>query len=101
MDIVAKNGDWYKIKFGTGYGYIMAVKSGLQILPSTPTKQLKLTTTVKLYSEASMLSKNLGALAPQTVTVIEEKPVDGIRLKVLQVMLGLPEWIKISPIQKK
>ncbi|MFE0624789.1 SH3 domain-containing protein [Priestia aryabhattai] len=81
VNIVAKNGDWYKIKFGTGYGYIMAVKSGLQILPAKSTKQLKLTTTVKLYSEASMLSKNLGALAPQTVTVIEEKSSGWYKIK--------------------
>ena len=38
VDITAKNGDWYKIKFGKGYGYIMAVKSGLQILNSGTTK---------------------------------------------------------------
>ena len=29
--IVAKRGDWYKIKYRKGYGYIMAVKTGVKI----------------------------------------------------------------------
>ncbi|WP_052404744.1 SH3 domain-containing protein [Bacillus rubiinfantis] len=32
VQIVSKRGDWYKIKFGRGYGYIMAVKTGLRVL---------------------------------------------------------------------
>lgn len=36
VEIAAKRGDWYKIKFGKGYGYIMAVKTGLTITSNNP-----------------------------------------------------------------
>ncbi|WP_066388544.1 SH3 domain-containing protein [Neobacillus mesonae] len=32
VQILAKRGGWYKIKYGKGYGYIMAVETGLKVL---------------------------------------------------------------------
>ena len=86
VTIVAKAGNFYKIKFGNGYGYISSNSSYITIQtskpPTTPvssTKKHSLTAKTTLYQTASFDKpyKNAnGAIvqvAPQTVTVLTQQ----------------------------
>lgn len=79
VEIVGKSGDWYKIKFGSGYGYI--IKTYVTIVadenqqkntanpPKPKANQLRLVETITLYNSPTnnpLPSK----VAPQTVNVI-------------------------------
>ncbi|MGE7122513.1 SH3 domain-containing protein [Peribacillus sp. NPDC046944] len=63
VTIVAKDGEWYKIKFGSGYGYIMAVSSGLQIT-ATPSNEVTYNATGKITATSGFnvrTSKNISS----------------------------------------
>ncbi|MED1468564.1 SH3 domain-containing protein [Bacillus salipaludis] len=72
VEIVAKSGDWYKIKYGTGTGWIMGENRYIEILPLSPiVSSLKVKYHVNLYTQPSLSSKSLGTIAPQTVKVMK------------------------------
>ncbi|MFD0826966.1 SH3 domain-containing protein [Neobacillus sp. M.A.Huq-85] len=72
VEIVAKAGDWYKIKYGTGTGWIMGGNRYIEILPLSPIiSSFKVKYNVTLYTQPSLSSKSLGTFAPQTVKVMK------------------------------
>jgi hypothetical protein len=95
VDIVAKYGDWFKIKFGSGYGWIMGGNGYVQITTPPPPAQNKLIVNyyVVLYSQPDSKSKNYGSIAPQTVTVLKNSGNGWYQIS----SWAEPVWIFINP----
>ncbi len=80
VNVVAQNGDWYKIEYGTGYGYVLksyvvlSTDSGSSSSSSTTsTTTAKTTSNVNLRSSASTSGTKLGTYVSGTqVTVLEK-----------------------------
>lgn len=72
VEITAKSGDWYKIKFGNGFGWIKSGNNNLTLLSFMPiVSKLKVNYDVDLYDQPSLLLKKNGSLTPQTVNVMK------------------------------
>ncbi|PKG24231.1 SH3 domain-containing protein [Niallia nealsonii] len=88
VNIVAKSGDWYKIKFGNGYGYIMAVKSGLVLIKKDPgetpfTAQGRITepSGFNVRSKPNASSTRLGGVYKNNTVNIVAKSGDWYKIK--------------------
>lgn len=68
IDITAKSVDWYKIKFGRTYGWILGTNGSVKI---TNISSIKVPYYVNLLSKPNFTSKNFGKIAPQTVYFIK------------------------------
>ncbi|MGG1396537.1 SH3 domain-containing protein [Bacillus salipaludis] len=98
IEIVAKSGEWYKIKYGTGTGWIMGGSRYIEILPLSPiVSSFKVKYNVNLYTQPSLSSKKLGTIAPQTVKVMKNN-INGWYQIVSSVGAT---WIYINPYPVK
>ncbi|PGY08071.1 SH3 domain-containing protein [Bacillus sp. AFS031507] len=94
VEISAKSGDWYKIKYGKGFGWIKSGNKNLFILPFMPIlSNIKITYDVNLYDQPSLLLKNSGALTPQTAKVMKNS---GKGWYMIHTSLGA-KWVYINP----
>jgi beta-N-acetylglucosaminidase len=59
VSIIAKNGNWYKIRFGPSYGYIMAVKSGLKMVPNNTASSTAYYTRVDLRKPSKVSAQRI------------------------------------------
>ncbi|MEH7307607.1 hypothetical protein [Neobacillus drentensis] len=92
--IAAKSGNWYKIKFGKGYGWIKSGNKNLSLLPYLPfISNLVIKYEVNLYDEPAISFKQTGMVAPQTVNVMKKS---GNGWYFIHTTLGA-KWIFINP----
>jgi hypothetical protein len=94
VEIAAKSGDWYKIKFGKGYGWIRSGSKNLSELPFMPIiSNLKIKYDVNLYDKPSLLKKKTGSITPRTVKVMKKS---GNGWYLIHSSAGA-KWIYINP----
>ncbi|MEH7748549.1 hypothetical protein V7659_26575, partial [Neobacillus drentensis] len=94
VEIAAKSGDWYKIKYGKGYGWIKRGTKNLTLLPYMPIiSSLKINYDVNLYDQPTISMKQTRSIVPQTVKVIK-KSENGWYL--INTTLGA-KWVYINP----
>jgi uncharacterized protein YgiM (DUF1202 family) len=73
VEIAAKSGNWYKIKYGKQVGWIKSGDQNLTVLPISPViSYLKIKNKVNLFDQPSLLLKKSGTLPPQTVKVMKK-----------------------------
>ena len=94
VEIAAKSGDWYKIKYGKGYGWIKRGTKNLTLLPYMPIiSSLKINYDVNLYDQPTISKKQTRSIVPQTVKVMK-KSKNGWYL--INTTLGA-KWVYINP----
>ncbi|MEH7086858.1 hypothetical protein V7139_29745 [Neobacillus drentensis] len=94
VEIAAKSGDWYKIKYGKGYGWIKRGTKNLTLLPYMPIiSSLKINYDVNLYDQPTISMKQTRSIVPQTVKVMK-KSENGWYL--INTTLGA-KWVYINP----
>ncbi|WP_144548198.1 SH3 domain-containing protein [Bacillus sp. X1(2014)] len=94
VEIAAKSGDWYKIKYGKGYGWIKRGTKNLTLLPYMPIiSSLKINYDVNLYDQPTISLKQTRSIVPQTVKVMK-KSENGWYL--INTTLGA-KWVYINP----
>lgn len=94
VEIAAKSGDWYKIKYGKGYGWIKRGTKNLTLLPYMPIiSSLKINYDVNLYDQPTISKKQTRSIVPQTVKVMK-KSENGWYL--INTTLGA-KWVYINP----
>ena len=94
VEIAAKSGDWYKIKYGKGYGWIKSGTKNLSLIPFMPIiSSLKIKYNVNLYDKPTISMKKTRTIVPQTVKVMK-KSKNGWHL--IHTTLGA-KWIYINP----
>ncbi|WP_051633776.1 hypothetical protein [Bacillus sp. UNC41MFS5] len=94
VEIAAKSGDWYKIKFGKGVGWIKSGTKNLSLLPLMPVlSNLKIQYDVNLYDQPTISLKPTRSIVPQTVKVMRKS---GNGWYFIHTIFGA-KWIYINP----